>query len=308
MNDVRSTVCWIVLLVASPLSGEGLESVELSVFGAYLSNAHGPGSEADIQETTLRLSTGDLWQLFVDLPGLRVRSASALPGSGLGPIPMDPRRHGPGEPPGSSQSGEGGPSGQGPGGGGSVPDTTLPASDSLPDPTDDWTTGAGDLRIGVGHRLAGGGAKLFRADAELEVKVPTADETENLGTGELDLRLGVSGEYRFWSANAFAGLGFNRLGDPEWADLNDVVDAFAGLESEPIGERVILSGWLQANEAVVDGAGSPVMAGLDVRSLGRVRWTVQLTTRVSGPVADLGAGFGVSYGLDREVAGRRSRR
>ncbi len=268
--------------------------MEVSIFGSYLSNAF--DSETDMQTTAVRLGAGERVRLYVDLPWLRLRSASVVPGGGLGPIPIDPRRRGPGG---------GGQSGHGAGAGGSLPDTTDPAGQSSVLLTDEWTSGIGDVRVGAGHRLVGSGGDLYRADVELEVKVPTADETENLGTGELDVRLGASGEYRFWSVSVFGGAGLNLLGDPEWADLNDVVDAFAGFESGPLAERVLVSGWLQANEEVVAGAGSPVVIGVGARSVGKLRWSVRVTRRVSGPVEDLGAGFGVSYGLDREGVRRR---
>jgi len=75
---------------------------------------------------------------------------------------------------------------------------------------------------------------LFRLDTSLEVKIPTASVEEYLGTGEWDYRIGFAGEYRFWSATTYGGVGWNRLGDPAWIDFNDVIDVVAGVDSDPL--------------------------------------------------------------------------
>ena len=160
------------------------------------------------------------------------------------------------------------------------------------------TTGLGDVRLGGSLRLAGGGVKLHRLDGGVEVKLPTADEEESLGTGETDLRIGVAGSYRFWSTTAFGGVGWNRLGDPAWVQLYDVVDLYLGLEGEIAGGKLVLSGWLEGNPEVVDGDGFRSAAGLELRSRGRTRFRGLLRTGLTGAAEDFTLAVGISFGVD----------
>jgi len=171
---------------------------------------------------------------------------------------------------------------------------------------DGWTTGPGDLYLAVSKRMAGGSARLFRLDTSLDLKVPTADEDRNLGTGEWDYRLGVAGEYRFWSATLYGGAGWNRLGDPAWTDFNDVFDVLAGVDGEPVLDgRLILGGWVEAWQETVDGAGHPVSIGVGLRTTGSTRWRFQVEAGLVDPAPDLKATLGVSFGLDPPGPGVR---
>jgi hypothetical protein len=304
MRLARPAPLLALLALIPPAHGGLLDDPEVSFVGSYVTNAFGPASEVDVQATTLRLVVGDTLRLRADVPFLRVRSANEILGIGLGPIPVDPRRQGPGndgsgQDPGQGPGGPGGPGGDESGGS----DGTLP-SEPVATLQEEWTSGLGDVWLGLDWTLAGGDAKEYRADLELEAKLPTADEQENLGTGELDLRLGLAAEYVSWSVSAFAGVGWNRLGDPPWVELQDVLDVYAGLESQPLAERIIVFGWLQGNEAVMAGDGSRSLAGLGARGVGKLRWQVQLTSRLRGPAPDFGASVGLSFGLDREERAR----
>jgi hypothetical protein len=145
--------------------------------------------------------------------------------------------------------------------------------------------------------------RLYRLDLGATAKLPTADEEEGLGTGELDWRLGLSGEYRFWSLTLFGGAGYNRLGDPPGVVFEDVVDGFVGVESQPLAERFLLSGWLEGNPEVIDGAGEVVALGVGLRTVGKVRFELQGTIGLSDAAEDFRISAGVSFGLRPPVAG-----
>jgi hypothetical protein len=141
-----------------------------------------------------------------------------------------------------------------------------------------------------------------------EAKPPTADADEGLGTGEWDARIGLTSEYRFWSATGFAGLGWNYLGDPAWVELNDVVDAYAGVESEPLGGRMILSGWLAGNPEVVPGVGSRAIVGFGLRTTGEWRFRFQTTAGLTDGSEDFSVLFAVSRGVLTPTVGTRGPR
>jgi hypothetical protein len=138
---------------------------------------------------------------------------------------------------------------------------------------------------------------MYRLDAGLELKVPTAREDDYLGTGEWDGRVGLTGEHRMWSLTLFGGLGWNHLGDPDWVELDDVADASIGVESEPLRERLVISGWLEGNQEVVEGAGSRAAVGMGIRTVGKVRWQAVLTAGLTEAAEDFGVMLGLSFGV-----------
>jgi hypothetical protein len=169
-----------------------------------------------------------------------------------------------------------------------------------------WTGGLGDLQLALYRQLGGGGVSLFRFDAGLEVKLPTADEEEGLGTGEADYRLGLTGDYRFWSSTLFGGVGWNYLGDPWWGEMNDVLDLYLGLESDPLaGERLILSGWVSLLQEAVEGTGGVANLGASIRGTGRYRWYGQLLAGVGRASPTVGLALGTSFGRSSAGAFRR---
>ncbi len=151
----------------------------------------------------------------------------------------------------------------------------------------------GTCGCGSSRSLGGGGARLFRTAAELDVKAPTGNERAGLGTGEWDARLGLLGERRFWSATLFAGAGYNRLGDPERIELRDVPDGLLGVESEPWhGLRGSL--WLEGHGAVQAGTGSRSALGIGVRGAGSRSWRAAATLGLTGADKEVGFVLGVS--------------
>ena len=260
---------------------------EISVFGSYLSGDYGEELSSSEQALTLRFLTGSDLQFRADLSFLRVETNLDTIHTGMGPIPGGPGN-------GQNGNGTGGSPAAQQGGGPPVADEAG------------WNTGVGDMRLGLGKRLVGGGARLYRTDAVAEVKLPTADADAGLGTGEWDARLGLTGEYRFWSATAFGGATWNWLGDPEWIELQDALDLFAGAESEPMaGERLILSGWIEGHQEVVAGAGNRAAVGLGLRSVRGTRWRVTAAADVLGEYRQVYVLVGISFGVSTAGPGVR---
>jgi hypothetical protein len=295
----RAALATACLALIPVVAGAG----EISLFGAYSSGDYGTGIDTESQSTVFRYFTGDRVQFRVDVPWLRVQTNELVVRPGPGPAPRPPR---PGQGPnagagGSGATGSTGAAGLGSGSGEASSDSPgeeLVDGPSNAELSESWSTGIGDLRLGGFFRVLGGGAKVYRMDTGLEVKTPTADNEQNLGTGEWDYRGTVSGQYRFWSATAFGTLGWNLLGDPSWVELNDVLDLIVGAESEPVlGGRIVLSGWLEGNQEIVDGTGDRSALGLGLRSNGKLRWRVLTTVGLGGAAEDFAFAFGLSMGV-----------
>lgn len=248
--------------------------------------------DSELSWGAARLAWGDRLQLRAEIAWLDAEGEGSLAPPGLGPVAPVRRGKGPGG------------NGSGPGSeaagstlGASTGEATEPASPAAE------VRGWGDLRLGAAYRLAGGGARLYRIDLGAAVKFPTADEQERLGTGELDARIGLSGEYRFWSLTLFGGAGFNHFGEPAGAAFDDVLDAYLGVESQPIADRILLSGWLEGHPEVVEGGGAYSALGVGLRTLGSVRFELQGRTGLGDTEGDWSLSFGVSFGLRPPGAG-----
>lgn len=265
---------WMIAVTLLVLAGSASASPpgEFSLFAGYWAGDYGTGVESSTQALTFRYVYGNRFRIRAELPLLRVQPTEVV---GIG----DPGSMG------GNGNGNGSPRGEGGQGLGPGSDASYPTG---------GPTGLGDLRLAGSYAVVGGGVKLFRMDASLELKVPTADEDDNLGTGEWDLRAGLSGEYRFWPVTAYGGAGWNRYGDPEWIELNDVVDLYLGLEGDAFKGRIIISGWVESCPEVVIDRGAETIAGLEFRSLQRYRWRVGLTAGL-GDYREYGVVLGYSF-------------
>lgn len=293
LQPLSFSLSLLILLGLSP--GLALAS-DLSVLGTYSAGDFGTAVESRIQSTWLRFATGDRYQFRIAAPYLRIEATDVLLQPGLGVVPIS-RRAGQAS---RSGSNSGGQAGQDPEQG----STRLPGDDEPP-PTFESTSasGLGDVWLSGFVRLLGGDAKVYRMDTGLEVKAPTGDETQLLGTGEWDYRFTVSGEYRFWTALTFATLGWNQLGDPDWVPLQNALDMVIGAESDPLWDRLVVTGWFEGSQEVIDGVGDRAALGIGLRSLGRFRWRVLATAGLTGAAEDFSIGFGVSMGIEPPKTG-----
>ncbi|RMF75979.1 MAG: hypothetical protein D6738_02510 [Acidobacteria bacterium] len=290
--------CLAVVLLAGPVTGPVLAAGELSVLVDHESGDYGTGLDASTSWLRVRWTTGgDRISAWFEGSAIAADTTTLIPRTIFGP--MSGGRHDDG-----GAMGPGG--GSGPGGG-PMGATLAATGDPLAATTAVGAatvseSGIGDARAGITVRLAGGGVSVHRLDGLAEVKIPLADEAKGLGTGEWDARFGLAWQYRFWTATGFAGVGYSVLGDPPGFDLDDVADAWAGIETDPLGSGWALMGWLEGRQAVVDGADDAASVGVGVTRFGsRQRWRLLGRVGLTDGAADWGLTLAVSWG----VAGKR---
>jgi hypothetical protein len=259
---------------------------EVTLLGATSTGDYGTDIDSDAHWLMVRYVTGNTFQFSVNLSMLQVDTiASGMTYTSLGPTSL----------------GQGGWQGQHEASGSGQGEGLVPSL-----PVDSSAAGLGDVRLAVSRKMIGGGVKLFRLDASVEVKVPTADDTDNLGTGEWDYRLGVAGEYRFWAATMFGGLGWNTLGDPNWVEFNAVLDVYFGVDSDPLaGERLVVTGWVEGWQETLETVGSRAVLGIGLRTTGSVRWKLQARTGLTDAAEDLSVSVGVAFGISPVGPGSR---
>jgi len=290
-RTLGATILLALTCFMAPPTAAGLGRGELTLFGAAGTGDYGTGIDTNAQSFTVRYVTGDDFQLRVDLSMVRFETSALIGVTSLGPTSTGEHHwQGPHERDSAASTSSGA--------GAQPPQATVVA------PVE--ASGLGDAYLEASKRLVGGGVRLFRFDANLGVKLPTADEGQNLGTGEWDYRIGFAGEYRFWSATAYGGLGWNKLGDPPWVDFNDVLDVFVGVDSDPVAnERLILSGWLEGWQEAVESTGHRAALGFGLQTTGRVRFRFQVRAGLTVASPDVGVLFGVSFGISPPGPGIR---
>jgi len=276
-------LCALLAALISALGGS-LAGGDVTVSGEYLDRPY-----STTEALILRFVAGDRVQFRAHVPALRVTSPDSVVVLPFGPAPLDDDQR-------ARRQAEGASSGSGTQDGSTNSQPMFLAQDLDPLAMNDTATGLGDVRLGLAARLFGRPAGLYMMDFEVDVKAPTADENEGLGTGEWDGRVGFSGERRFWTATAFAGLGWTRMGDPTWIDFRNPVDLYGGIESEPLGPGLLLSGWIEGNSEVVPGAGGRTALAVGLRNNRRNSWRLSATVGLSDAAEDFGFRLGFTVG------------
>ncbi len=283
-------------------SGPALAGSELSVLGAWSRGDDVSETTTDSESLTLRWITGDRLRFRAYLPFLRLQDPDAVASTPFGPIPVPPDRRrdragsdttGPIDGGGGSDSGG---SGTGTGGsGGPTAAVTSAGATAI--------SGLGDVRIGLDARVLGGGSRLLAMDLELDVKAPTADDT--LGTGEWDARFGMTLERRTWPGLVYGGVGWTRIGDPDWIDLEDAADVVVGFDGEPGARGLRWGTWAQAVGEIVPGAGAQAYLGGGVRGPSSRPFRVSAYFGLTRAAQDFGVTLGWSFGGATRGGGRR---
>ncbi|UCH53193.1 MAG: hypothetical protein JSW09_11545 [Pseudomonadota bacterium] len=139
-------------------------------------------------------------------------------------------------------------------------------SASLPwlyDRTSNGTThtesGVGDLRLTASRTFLAPAEGLF-ASGSVMVKVPTADESEGLGTGEFDAGVSATVGHKFAANRIGLTLGYIVVGDPPDIDYDN--RAFASVFwSRKLGEKTGGYVSLDTRTAMFDDLDNPVSFG-----------------------------------------------
>jgi len=82
-------------------------------------------------------------------------------------------------------------------------------------------TGLGDVLFQIGHSLRSRQADGFSVDGSLMVKLPTADESKGLGTGQLDVGLVMDIGHQWPPFSGSLRAGFINTGDTAVENYND---------------------------------------------------------------------------------------
>ena len=82
-------------------------------------------------------------------------------------------------------------------------------------------TGIGDVLVQIGHTLRSGQPDGFSLDDSVMVKLPTADESKGLGTGQLDVGLFMDIGHQWPSFSGSLRAGYINTGDSAVENYNN---------------------------------------------------------------------------------------
>jgi outer membrane putative beta-barrel porin/alpha-amylase len=107
---------------------------------------------------------------------------------------------------------------------------------AVEDPTGNTHTGFGDINVGIRHRLRDKDEFEPGVAVQVRTKLPTASTNNNIGTGETDFFIGLSGEQDY-KGNTF--VGFYELGvlGEQFEPESDIEHLFALAGYTPINSK-----------------------------------------------------------------------
>jgi hypothetical protein len=122
-------------------------------------------------------------------------------------------------------------------------------------------SGIGDAFVNVSYALFDENEATPGVSLRAGVKLPTADEDEGLGTGELDYQVGVGvgKEIDRWYLSG--GLDYNILGDPDEYELDNYISGYASVATE-VANNLEVSMQLSAAQAATDFSDDSVDMGV----------------------------------------------
>lgn len=112
-------------------------------------------------------------------------------------------------------------------------------------------SGLGDLRLSATYAFPTEGP--FGVDLTANVKIATADEDAALGTGANDYGLALDLYRSFDTATVFGGVGYTRLGDSDFIDVDSVLNANLGASwTAGPGSLGLMYDWREAASSEFD--------------------------------------------------------
>ena len=124
----------------------------------------------------------------------------------------------------------------------------------------DQQKGMGDTYLEAGYIYRSQNNNL-RLLPSVTVKLPTADETKNLGSGETDIGAFLDIYKKCGSIICTVDLGYIFVGDPPGIDYNNILKLSVGgfVKFQQAG----VTTYIQYNSAILDGRTDPIKLGID---------------------------------------------
>ncbi len=153
-------------------------------------------------------------------------------------------------------------------------------------------SGMGDIVGTATYNYCWDPQRQLAIDFTGKLKLATANERKNLGTGEEDLHVQVDAYQSRGRWTPFGTLGYKFLGDPPGVDLRDVFYASAGATYRLDDERIVGAMWYGQQKTTARGSAQSEITGFYSRKLD-ADWRGQFygLLGLSDGSPDVGLGF-----------------
>lgn len=244
----------------------------------YTEGDYGTGSDNTALYVPFTLGySADIYSWRITVPYLRVTGTGEVT---YGRTGVRAPSQGPASTTGSSSGGGGGP-----GGGSTTTTTTTTVAEETTE------TGIGDVTLSATYHLSQGGEKKPSLAMTAQIKLGTADEEKNLGTGENDYSLQIEAGL----GSVYGYLGYLVIGDTATTDYDDIFFGAIGA-SHPV-DSWNLGVEYYAEQEVLEDVDPVSKATLSAgRELGKDKWLgFYLIKGFTDSTADWGAGVNVTH-------------
>jgi len=157
-------------------------------------------------------------------------------------------------------------------------------------------TGLGDILVRGAYILKREGPRSFDLAAAGRLKLPTANETKGLGTGEMDEGMGLEfGKELSPGVTLLADGYYTIIGDPPGLDLNNEILLDIGVYKS-LGKNMSLTVYYETRSAIIDGNEDPreLSGTLEFKSVDGWRYDLGLLLGLSDGSPDVGLSAGLS--------------
>jgi len=153
-------------------------------------------------------------------------------------------------------------------------------------------SGPGDVILGAGY-IYHAPDQSYSVFPSFSIKIPTASDTDNLGSGETDVGFYVDGLHRCGAVTCSASMGYVVMGDPSGIDFENIVQLSAGVYKS--FEQSALNVYLQYQTALIKGLTDPVSLGGNWFYI----FNLQTSVYINGSVGlnDAAADYGIRTGI-----------
>ena len=131
---------------------------------------------------------------------------------------------------------------------------TLPYH-SLKTDTVGEVDGTGDILLHIGRNFTPGSSRSITINTTLAIKLPTADETIGLGTGEADIGVLFHVSRNWGSFSGSLGFGYTRTGDSDTVNYNDIFNYSISLYKN--FQRLGIYTSLEQSESIINDTDDP---------------------------------------------------
>jgi hypothetical protein len=270
ISALQLRVFLVLLLIPGLVVPLRADTWDVGAGYSYESGDFGTGEDVDVSIFTVLLDYyGDVWGASLELPYVSVTGSETI-------VPST-----------SGQGASGNGFGYGNNNTGST--TTSSGSESV------TREGIGDIGLSISRAFFPETENGAFHEAIFSIKLPTASESENLGSGEADYSLELATSLQRGAWSPLFALGYQLTGDPPDVDLNDVWFYSLGIRYD-IGDSSRIGLIYDFRQALVDDEpdGESLSVSLNTRPTADLSFNLELTAGLTDANADSAVAVSVS--------------